>query len=173
MVIDPEHGLIDSPMNVDQLVLKKDAVEALLILKNMGARFAIVTNQPASAKGKTTKSNLEETHKKLIDSFQKNEIEFAKSYICFHRAEDNCDCRKPKPGMLLKAKSEIPGIAWSEAWMVGDGVTDVEAGQAACVKTAYLGPDKCDARKIFQKREPDFWGSSLIDFAKKLQSSKR
>lgn len=165
MVIDQEHGLIDSPMNPDQLKVIPTAIQALKILRSKGARFAIATNQPAAAKGKTTLANLQATHDKLTQNFKAQGIEFERSYICFHRSEDGCGCRKPKPGMLFSAKAEIPGIEWSMAWMVGDGVTDIECGQNAGVRTAYLGPDKCDARKIFQRREPDFWGLSLIDFA--------
>ncbi len=173
MVIDPEHGLIDSPMNVDQLRVIPSAVEALKLLKGLGARFAIVTNQPAAAKGKTTLSNLEKAHARLISEFQQAGIIFEKSYICFHRTEDHCDCRKPKPGMLKTAFLELAGIDLKTAWMVGDGVTDVECGFAAGIKTAYLGPQKCDARKIFEGREPDFWGSSLIEFAKWLKLNSR
>lgn len=165
MVIDQDHGLIDSPMNPDQLKVIPSALQALKILQAKGARFAIVTNQPSAAKGKTTLQNLKTTHEKLIQTFGSQGLQFERSYICFHKSEDKCQCRKPKPGMLLSAKAEIAGIEWSKAWMVGDGVTDVECGQKAGVKTAYLGPDKCDARKIFQRHEPDFWGPALIDFA--------
>ena len=170
MVIEAEHGLIDSPLNVDQVRVSAKSIEALQILKNLGCHFAIVTNQPSAAKGKTTLGNLEAVHAKILQEYRERGIHFEKSYVCFHRAEDGCECRKPKPGMILQGLAEISGINRSTAWIIGDGVTDVECGQAAGLKTAYLGPDKCDARKIFQGREPDFWGSSLLEFARKLQS---
>jgi D-glycero-D-manno-heptose 1,7-bisphosphate phosphatase len=94
----------------------------------------------------------------------------ASSHICFHRSEDGCACRKPKPGLLKEALARH-GAA--EGWMVGDGITDVQAGAALGLRTAFLGPRKCDACKILQQREltPTWWGADLEAFAEYLLNS--
>lgn len=167
VVVDPEHGTIDSPLHPDQVRVYPWVPETLAGLRKMGYALAIVTNQPSAAKGKTTLENLEAVHLKVVKAAG---APFVGSEICFHRAEDGCSCRKPKPGMLDAVFKKHPELSRSASWMVGDGITDVEAGRAASVRTAYLGPQKCDARKILEDRNlvPDLWCRDLKDFAAQL-----
>jgi D-glycero-D-manno-heptose 1,7-bisphosphate phosphatase len=166
MVIDPEHGTVDSPMRPDQVDLNRDAIEAAARLSLAGWTLAICTNQPAAAKGKTTRALLEEAHQVVVRALADAGAPVAGSYICWHRAEDGCHCRKPRPGLLQQAIA-AHGPA---AWMVGDGVTDVEAANAAGVQAAFVGGTKCDICRVLTDRGATtaFRGDSLDSFAKFL-----
>lgn len=167
MVIDPEHGTIDSPLHPSQVTIFPWVVEALLRLQKASYALAIVTNQPSSAKGKTTRKNLEDVQALILETLTQAGVKILDAQVCFHRSEDRCECRKPKPGMLNTVFERHPEFVRGDAWMIGDGVTDVEAGLAAGVKTAFIGPRKTDAIAIFEEKglNPDLWVDNLLKFA--------
>lgn len=172
VVVDPEHGTIDSPLHPSQVELLPGAREAVAQLAREGWALSIASNQPAAAKGKTTLANLQATHAAVLAALG---TPIASSHLCLHRAEDGCACRKPRPGLLLEALAAHPDVDRARAWMVGDGVTDVQAGAAAGLQTAFLGARKCDACKVFEQRavEPTFWGPDLPAFVDFLLRSPR
>jgi histidinol-phosphate phosphatase family protein len=168
MVVHPEHGTVDSPLRADEVELIPEAVAAAVELVNAGWNLAICTNQPAAAKGKTTRAHLEEAHAVVVAALAAAGAPVAGSYICWHRAEDGCDCRKPRPGLLndaIAAHGGGPG-----AWMVGDGITDMEAANAAGVHAAFVGGTKCDACRVMALRGTmvEFRGDGLDGFARFL-----
>jgi D-glycero-D-manno-heptose 1,7-bisphosphate phosphatase len=167
MVINTDHGTIDSPLHPDQVRLVSGAREALAQLKALGFKLAICTNQPSAAKGKTTIANLEAVHLRLLDLL---DAKIDSSHICFHRAEDGCSCRKPKPGLLIEALTANSADP-SASWMVGDGVTDVQAGRAAGVRTAFIGSKRCDVCSTLTKLDakPDLHIADLAEFAEQLR----
>ncbi len=164
MVVNLEHGTIDSPLHPRQVELIVGVPEALARLTAAGYTLAVVTNQPAAAKHKTTRANLEAVHETVLLAGCSLGGRIASSHICYHRADDGCSCRKPKPGLLLEALT-LHGS--DTAWMVGDGITDIQAGAALGLRTGFLGPRKCDGRKFFQEGElaPTWWGADLGEFA--------
>jgi len=169
MVIDPEHGTIDSPLNADQVQLVEGAGQAVAQLNRWGFTVAICTNQPSAAKGKTTLENLQKAHARVVRLIHEAGGEISGSHICFHRAEDKCSCRKPQPGLLLEALASGPFKAAS-SYMVGDGVTDVEAGIAAGMRTVFIGSQRCDVCHTLRGRNisPDFHVLNLAEFVKTL-----
>lgn len=171
MVIDPEHGTIDSPMHPSQVQLVIGAREAVTQLRALGFKLAVCTNQPSAAKGKTTRANLEAVHAKVLDLLS---VKIESSNICWHRSEDGCSCRKPAPGMLLNALREC-NVPASDAWMVGDGVTDVQAGRSAGVRTAFLGAKRCDVCTTLARVEakPDLHVADLSEFVSELSKIHR
>jgi D-glycero-D-manno-heptose 1,7-bisphosphate phosphatase len=166
LVIDPEHGTIDSPLHPSQVVIAEGAPLALRLLTEAGFAIRIVTNQPAAAKGKTTRENLEETHRVVLAAACAEGGKIQSSHICFHRAEDDCTCRKPRTGLLEEALT-LHGADGRAAWMVGDGITDVQAGAAVGARTAFLAPRKCDACGVLRDHSltPTWWGPDLLSFA--------
>jgi histidinol phosphatase-like enzyme len=104
---------------------------------------------------------------------QKEGARISSSHLCFHRAEDGCRCRKPETGLLEEAFARNPGIERASSWMVGDGVSDVEAGSRLALRTAFLGPRKCDACRIFEDRKlaPTLWASDLAELVSALITS--
>lgn len=172
LVIDPEHGTIDSPLHVSQVELLAGVSEAVAELTRMGYLLAIVTNQPAAAKGKTTQKNLHDTHELILQKIQERGGIIQSSHFCFHRSEDGCTCRKPRTGLLEEA---IQLHATQATWMVGDGVTDIQAGAALGISTVFLGPKKCDACRVFNdfQLKPSFWAENLLEFAQFLKQTRR
>jgi D-glycero-D-manno-heptose 1,7-bisphosphate phosphatase len=167
LVVDPEQGTVDSPLHPSQVRLLSGAAEALAKLTRAGYGLAVVTNQPAWAKGKTTRDNLEAVHRTVLAEATREGGRILSSHLCLHRAEDGCDCRKPRPGMLKEAFARNPDYDPRNSWMVGDGLTDVQAGAALGLRTAFLGPRKCDACKIMDQGDlhPTLWVADLAAFA--------
>lgn len=170
MVIDPEHGTIDSPLHPDQVEMIPESLDALTSLYKNGWRLVVATNQPAFKKGKTSKENLIAIQKKIISEIKSAGAVISDSFICWHTKEENCNCRKPNPGLLLQAKKAYPNEWKRDVYMVGDGLTDVKAGQASGTKTALIGPKKFQHINVFDTldKPPDFWFESLSDFANQI-----
>src|SRR5260370_22613455 len=95
VVVDPEHGTIDSPLHPDQVDVFPWVPEALLRLQRAGFGLAIVSNQPAASKGKTTRENLERVQARVLAEAQRAGARIASSHLCFHRSEYGCSRRKP------------------------------------------------------------------------------
>lgn len=142
----------DSPLRPDEVSLLPGVPEALRTLADHGAALAIATNQPSAAKGKTTRAEAEAVHARVMELLPVK----PRSHICWHRREDGCSCRKPKPGMLLEAIAENPGL---EGWMIGDKPTDHEAGRAAGLRTALVAGARGEA---------DWHGADLPAFVRFL-----
>lgn len=107
--------------------------DALQNLRNAGFLNIVVTNQPDLATGKQTWAGLNVIHKELLKMLA---IDLIK--VCPHLDEHRCECRKPAPGMLLDAASELD-IDISESYMIGDRWSDIAAGQSAgCKETFYV-----------------------------------
>lgn len=166
MVVHPEHGTIDSPLHPNQVVLKPDARQAVAQLVKWGFSVSICTNQPTAAKGKTTYENVDKTHARVL-ALLKTPVK--SSHICKHKAEDGCGCRKPRPGMLEDALS-LGNYDRKNSWMVGDGLTDVQAGKAAGLKTAFLGSQRQDVSRVLEDNDavPDLHLSNLGEFVREL-----
>jgi len=120
------------PANAAELVLAPNAVEALRELKAQGFLLLVVTNQPDVAKGITTRASVEEINRKLAAELPVDEI-----FVCYHKDGDGCDCRKPKPGMLLEGARKY-NVDPAGSFMVGDRWRDVEAGQNAGCRTVFI-----------------------------------
>ena len=107
----------------------KDAVHALKAAK---FHLVVITNQPDVATGRTPKSTVERMHDEIRRSMPIDDIK-----ACFHVDQDNCNCRKPKPGMILEAAAEH-GIDLKRSYVVGDRWKDVAAGRAAGCLTIFV-----------------------------------
>lgn len=170
LVTDPDQGTIDSPLHPSQVELLPGVPQALARLESLGFALVIVSNQPAAAKGKTTRANLDQTQAEIVKRAQSAGAHIQASYVCFHRAEDRCTCRKPGVALLEQAFRDHPRAQREESWMVGDGITDVQAGQRFGLKTAFVARHKCDTCQVVQDggADPTLWVQSLSDFAERL-----
>jgi D-glycero-D-manno-heptose 1,7-bisphosphate phosphatase len=141
----------------------------------LGFTCVIVSNQPAAAKGKTTRANLEAVHAEILKQVQREGGRIANSYICFHKAEDHCACRKPNTGLLEQAFKDHPKAVRSASWMVGDGLTDIQAGQRFGLQTAFLAAHKCDTCQTARKdaEAPTLWVNDLEEFTDRVKGDLR
>jgi D-glycero-D-manno-heptose 1,7-bisphosphate phosphatase len=166
----PEVGVIDSPLNPSQFKLLPRVPEAIRTLNDLGFKVAIVSNQPAVAKGKMTERLFAEIRSKMRKELEQEGAHLDAEYYCFHHPDAvreeyrvNCECRKPKPGLLLKASSEL-GLDPSKSFSVGDSLVDIKAGKAAGFTTILIGSMKCDLCRLMDQEDahPDYVAASLI-----------
>jgi D-glycero-D-manno-heptose 1,7-bisphosphate phosphatase len=166
----PDVGLIDSPLNPDQFRLLPGVTEAIRTLNDLGFKVAVVSNQPAIAKGKMTEKLFAEIRSKMKKELEQGGAHLDAEYYCLHHPDAvreeykvNCNCRKPKPGLLLKAKSDL-GLDPSKSFSVGDSLVDIKAGKAAGFTTILIGSMKCDLCRLMDREDahPDHVAESLI-----------
>lgn len=108
-------------------------LDALAQIATSDYAIVIVTNQAGIGKGLLTPSLSDSINQKIRDAIGQRGGRVAGLYVCPHTPADNCECRKPKPGLLLQAARELD-LDLSRSWMIGDALTDLQAGQAAGVQ---------------------------------------
>ena len=143
-------GHMSSAFSPDRLRFLPRALDGLRMLRDAGFTLAIATNQPGAAKGQATRDDIERTNAALVAMLAAEGIDIAHVEVCLHHPVGGpggeavlvgpCDCRKPLPGMLL-ALIASTGADPASTWMIGDSLADMEAGAAAGVRTARVGPD--------------------------------
>lgn len=137
----------------EEFELIDGVAEAVKKINQSGYLVIVVTNQPVIARGEVTFEGLETIHNKMETLLGMDGAYLDGIYFCPHHPHKGyegevkelkieCDCRKPKPGMLLKAAEDF-NIDLSESYMVGDGENDIKAGNAAGCKTVLLNTE-CD-----------------------------
>lgn len=109
------------------------ALEALARISRHGERIVIITNQSAVGRGLLTSITLDAIHGYMLEHIRAAGGRIDGIYVCPHHPDDNCDCRKPAPGLLLRAAREL-GIDLSSSVLIGDNLTDVLAARAVGVK---------------------------------------
>ena len=155
--------------NIDDFELMDGVAEAIRKINESGYLAIVVTNQPVIARGEVSFEELEEIHNKMETLLGKEGAYLDAIYYCPHHPHKgyegerpelkiDCDCRKPKPGMLLKAAADF-NIDLSQSWMVGDGENDVKAGINAGCKTALIGQGKENIGQLVSEK-------SLLGFVK-------
>jgi D,D-heptose 1,7-bisphosphate phosphatase len=173
----PEHGIIDSPLNPAQYKLLPGVTEAICMLNRLGLKVIIVSNQPTIAKGKTTEELFEKIRVKMKNLLEKEGAHIDAEYYCLHHPNASipelkvkCDCRKPSPGLLLRAAKDLD-LQLTASFMVGDGITDIKAGHAVGCKTILIGDLKCDLCRRMEDQEvkPDYIVCSLLEASKIIQ----
>jgi len=120
------------PPRSDQFQVAAGAAEALERLKKAGFVLVVVTNQPDVARGNETQKGVETIERRLRAELPLDDV-----WTCFHDDSDGCDCRKPRPGMIMRA-AERHGIDRSRSYMVGDRWRDIDAGTSAGCKTVWI-----------------------------------
>lgn len=153
-------GTINKYMNflqdIDDFELLDEVAEAIRKINASGYLAIVVTNQPVIARGEVTVSQLQEIHNKMETLLGLEGAYLDAIYYCPHHPHKgyageipalkiDCDCRKPKPGMLLKAAVDF-NIDLAQSFMVGDGENDVKAGLAAGCRSILINGEGTDTR---------------------------
>lgn len=135
--------------DINEFELLPGVAEAIGKINRSGYLAIVVTNQPVIARGEVGWEELQEIHNKMETLLGLEGVYLDGIYFCPHHPHKgyegeipelkfDCDCRKPKPGMLLKAAEDF-NIDLSQSWMTGDGENDIKAGEVAGCKTALIG----------------------------------
>jgi D-glycero-D-manno-heptose 1,7-bisphosphate phosphatase len=154
VVRDEETGVITVAWHPAQLRFLPGVLEGLDLLKSAGYAFAIATNQPGPAKGQFSVEAVHRTHHALVAALADNGITLSSVEVCWHHPQGSphgvpelkmiCDCRKPAPGLLLRAM-EHGDFDPTRTWMVGDSQADVEAAQHAKLRSALVfAQNRCE-----------------------------
>lgn len=121
-----------APTRISEFELLPGVPAALSRLRQHGFLNIVVTNQPDIATGKQRREDLDALHQQLLTKLAVDAIK-----VCCHVDADDCDCRKPKPGLLLEAAREF-NIDLGQSFMVGDRWRDIAAGQLAGCKSCFF-----------------------------------
>ncbi len=120
------------PTVPEELAIDSDAARVVADLRARGFMVVVVTNQPDVARGTTTAAAVDAINERLRAAVGVDAV-----YTCVHDNQDGCACRKPKPGMLLRAAREL-GLDLDASYMVGDRWSDIEAGRRARCRTVWI-----------------------------------
>jgi D-glycero-D-manno-heptose 1,7-bisphosphate phosphatase len=145
------------PRNLAEFEIYPEVPAACTKLKAAGFLLAVATNQPDVGRGTLEQSVVEAIHAHMLAQLPIDRVE-----VCYHSGNEQppCDCRKPRPGMLLRAARELNGDL-AQSWMVGDRWRDVDCGQAAGCRTVFV--NRGYAEELRQK--PDFTVKNLAEAA--------
>jgi histidinol-phosphate phosphatase family protein len=144
------------------------ALEALALLNRNRIRVIVVSNQAGVNKGFFTKDELDEVTRKMLNDVKKNGGTISEVCYCTHTNEDNCNCRKPKPGML-EAAIRKHGVTARDTYIVGDSEVDVLAGRGAGLGTILVLSGKTDMNGVKAwKVKPDYIFKDLLEAVKWL-----
>ena len=127
----------DHVKSINELEIFPNISQEILKLKKKGFLIIVITNQSVINRQIITIKRLEEIHLTIQKFLMKSSTSIDKFYFCPHRPDENCICRKPNPGLIEQAISEY-SIDVSKSWMVGDSITDIQAGEKAGCKTIFL-----------------------------------
>jgi D,D-heptose 1,7-bisphosphate phosphatase len=174
--LDKDGTLVDDlPYNVEprRITLSPGAGAALRLLSRLDYRLFVVTNQAGIAFGRFCEADMEPVADRLRDLLFREQLMLDGLYYCPHHPDGNvpayvhdCHCRKPMPGLLLKAAHEH-GIDLRSSWMIGDILHDVEAGNRAGCRTVLLDNGnetewRLGPRRIPTRMAPDLYTAAVM-----------
>ncbi|HWJ93800.1 MAG TPA: HAD family hydrolase [Telluria sp.] len=165
----------DIPYNVEprRVTLSCGAGAALRLLSRLDYRFFVVSNQDGIAHGRFSEEAMDGVHDRLSDLLFRESVSLDGFYYCPHHPQGSvrryaieCRCRKPSPGMLIKAAEEHD-IDLANSWMVGDILHDVEAGNRAGCRTLLLDNGnetewRLGPRRIPTRMAPDLYTAAVL-----------
>jgi D-glycero-D-manno-heptose 1,7-bisphosphate phosphatase len=145
------------PTSLQEFEIFPEVFEACATLKAAGFFLVVATNQPDVGRGTLAQGTVEAIH-----TFMRRQLSIDRVEVCYHsgRGQPECDCRKPRPGMLLRAAREL-GIDLAQSWMVGDRWRDIDCGHAAGCRTIFI--DRGYTEQL--RQTPDFRVGNLLEAA--------
>jgi D,D-heptose 1,7-bisphosphate phosphatase len=173
--VDKDGTLVeDQPPNTDTSLVRfyPGVFTALRLLEGAGYALIVATNQSGIAAGHCSESDVRRMHRYIRGRLADEGITLAGFYFCPHRADGivvpyavACDCRKPQPGLLLRAGREL-SIDMSQSWMVGDILHDVEAGRGAGCRTVLVDNGHETEWRLTETRRPDHVAPTMLAAAR-------
>ena len=143
-----------------KIIFLPGVMEGLHRLLRAGGALVLVTNQSAVGEGLIRMSQLHAVHDRFSEELRRHGIIFRGLYFCPHRADEGCPCRKPRPGMGVRARQEL--MLKGPLFMIGDKGDDVSFGRGIGARTALL--PRGDGGSLLEGRErrPDFLARNFL-----------
>lgn len=153
-------GHISCAHFIDEVELLPGVAEGVRILNVMlktPIYVVVISNQPDIAKGYLSREQLRLVTERMTDLLSAKGAYINDILYCEHKEEDNCDCRKPKIGLLLDYSKRM-GVDLKSSFLIGDSVIDVLTGQSAGCTTFFIGRERCDTCKLMEEFDarPDY-----------------
>ena len=177
LVYNEDEKQVTSPFTASQLRVFPYVAPAIKAIKQLGFKVIVISNQPGVAKRQFTLAELDRMNSKIRKELSKGGTSLDGEYYCMHHPEailrkyrEVCDCRKPKPGLLLRAAAEND-VDLGASYFVGDALVDVEAGKRAGCKTILVGHMTAFLSRMMEREHatPDFMVPSLKEVPKLLR----
>jgi len=175
--INEEMGYINHP---DRFIIFPFVAEGIKIFNRLEMPVVVVTNQSGVARGYFKESLVIELHERLMSEMKKQGAKLDAIYFCPHHPKEgqgkynkDCDCRKPKPGMVLKAAEEFK-IDLQKSYMIGDRYKDILFAKNLNLKSALVLTGYGRGEYTFDREtwdfQPDFLGDNLLDVAQQIRN---
>jgi len=186
LIYHQDQGIVDSPFTMSQFTLMPRVAKAVRLLNDLGLTVVVVSNQPGIAKRHFSPRLLRSFDLKLQSALKRHGGHIDAIYYCVHHPDAVvreyrrvCSCRKPRPGMLKRAARDL-NLCLPDSFMVGDGLTDIEAGHRAGCRTIFVGRWKCEHCQFIRPSSlrptfvaKDLWDAALLIRAELGSRSKK
>jgi D-glycero-D-manno-heptose 1,7-bisphosphate phosphatase len=154
------------------------SAEAVRLLNEAGWLAILVTNQAGVARGYFTEDLIGATHDLLRQEMERGGARLDAIYYCAHHPSVgdppyriDCDCRKPKPGLIRRAAADFP-LDLARSWMIGDRYSDIELARNAGLRSAFVmsgyGRGEWEYQRSAWKHEPDLVAEDLLEAVRKI-----
>ncbi len=163
VIFDPEDERVDRE---DKIKLFPDSIEALKYLADRGFSVILITNQAGISEGKINAEDFERINNKVVEMLAPSGVKILKTFMCPHGPADGCECRKPKPTMLLEAAKEF-NVDLANTYMVGDRESDIMAGINAGTKTILVKT----ANVSVEAKQATYTALNLLDAVKYIAAN--
>jgi len=164
--LDRDGVLIENRSNYvrdwSQVKIIPEAIHALSLTQARNYKIVIVTNQSAIGRGLVRPEKADEINRRLVNLIQHHGGQVDGVYVCPHKPDDDCICRKPKPGLLLQAASEL-SLDLQRSCMIGDAWSDVQAGQRAGVLHKIILKTGRGPEQLLGPRPEEIAGPLIFD----------
>ena len=178
--INEEMGYINHP---DRFVVFPFVAEAIRIFNQLGLKVIVVTNQSGIARGYFEESMVIGLHDRLVKGMAQADASIDAIYYCPHHPTEGikpyrleCDCRKPKPGMIIQAARDHD-IDLKKSYMIGDRYKDIVFGNNLNLRTGFVMTGYGKGEYIYQKhqwkRQPDLTAENLLKMARQISSESK
>jgi len=149
--------------SIEEFVFKPTAVEAIRVLLKEGFYVVVVTNQAGVGREMISLETLDKIHFKLVEETRVGNKHIQAVYICPHKREENCFCRKPNPGLFRRASAEL-GIDLRASYLVGDSESDIIAGTHAGCTTIQIK----ETTSVLTRIAPEYVATDLGEAVAKI-----
>lgn len=160
--VDAADEVVDS---VDKVWLMKGVLDGMKVLASLDYKLFILTNEVGLARKRFTPEQYHAINNKVLELIAPSGAVIAKTYVCPHEPFENCECRKPKPGMVKQALADFPEIDISSSWVIGDKLSDV--GLASTLGAHMI---LVDAAGKYTRNAAEFVVSDFAEAAKIIQT---